>query len=349
MNHKKQLGLSLIELLVALAIGGFLIIGAVTLQSQTRKTFTVNEQQARLQETARYVLSVIEPEVQMAGLYGFVNQPVVSYTLSGTDYAPKDLRQSAGSVSGMPSVLDSCGTNYGVDVMQPVQATNNAYSLACAVQGGGRYGVSDTLTVRRSEMDAVAPTASRFQLFTNRLNPDLNRFFISNTAPGTITTDVTEVRNMVVNTYYVAINADARPGLPALRIKQLTTDGASPVILDQEVIRGVEDIQIEFGIDPGKDTDNDGVIDLVPGVGVAETVNGDTQRYVPPDNAIVATGQVTAVRIWVRVRAEEAEAGFRDQRVLTYAGQTFTPNDGFRRVLMSRTIFLRNARQWQKS
>jgi len=46
----KQRGMSLIELLVALAIGGFLIIGAVTLQSQTRKTFSINEQSARLQE-----------------------------------------------------------------------------------------------------------------------------------------------------------------------------------------------------------------------------------------------------------------------------------------------------------
>ena len=67
MKALKQRGLSLVELLVALAIGGFLIIGAVTVQSQTRKTFSVTEQQARLQETARYALSVIEPEVQQAG------------------------------------------------------------------------------------------------------------------------------------------------------------------------------------------------------------------------------------------------------------------------------------------
>ena len=46
---KHQRGLSLIELLVTLAIGTFLIIGAITVQSQTRKTFSVNEQQARLQ------------------------------------------------------------------------------------------------------------------------------------------------------------------------------------------------------------------------------------------------------------------------------------------------------------
>lgn len=48
MSQKFQKGMSLIELLVAMAIGSFLIIGAITLQSNTRRSFTVNEQAARL-------------------------------------------------------------------------------------------------------------------------------------------------------------------------------------------------------------------------------------------------------------------------------------------------------------
>jgi type IV pilus assembly protein PilW len=350
MNIRNQRGLSLIELLVSLAIGAFLIIGAVTMQAQTRRTFAVNEQQARLQETARYVLSVVEPEVQMAGLFGFSNQPTVTYNIGGADYVPKDLRMSASAIGGMPGVLNSCGNNWAVDVMAPVQAANNGYGLTCAAQGGGHNGTSDTLTVRRSEMDAApAATQSKFQLYTNRLNDQLNQFFIGNASPKSITADVSEIRNMIVESYYVALNADNRAGLPALRAKTLTTDGANPVVTDQEVIRGVEDIQVEFGVDPGQDKDGDGAPDLVPGVGVAEFVNGDTARYVPPNNAIVQTGQVVSVRIWVRVRAEEPEQGYYNKRALTYAGVTFTPNDQYRRVLMSRTIFLRNARQWAKS
>jgi hypothetical protein len=53
-----------------------------------------------------------------------------------------------------------------------------------------------------------------------------------------------------------------------------------------------------------------------------------------------------AVRIWVRVRAEAPERGFTDNRTYQYADiQPFTPNDNFRRVLISRTIYLRNSRQ----
>ena len=73
--NMRQRGLSLIELLVALAIGSVLIVGAVYVYSQSRSTYRVNDTISRLQEDARYVLSVIEPDVQLAGYYGFSNMP----------------------------------------------------------------------------------------------------------------------------------------------------------------------------------------------------------------------------------------------------------------------------------
>jgi hypothetical protein len=60
---------------------------------------------------------------------------------------------------------------------------------------------------------------------------------------------------------------------------------------------------------------------------------------------VLASAQVAAVRVWVRVRAEEPEFGFVDNRRYQYGSTDFTPNDNFRRVVMSRTVFLRNSRQ----
>jgi hypothetical protein len=48
--------------------------------------------------------------------------------------------------------------------------------------------------------------------------------------------------------------------------------------------------------------------------------------------------------VWVLLRAETAEQGFKNDKTYTYADKSFTPNDGYRRVLMSRTIQTRNAR-----
>ncbi|MEO8063961.1 MAG: PilW family protein [Pseudomonadota bacterium] len=349
MKNLKQRGLSLIELLVALAIGGFLIIGAVTLQTQTRKTFTINEQSARLQETARYVISVIEPEIQLAGLFGFSNNPAgARYTLAGVDKFASDMRVGKPTVSP-PAVLDSCGVNYVLDVAQTIQADNGVWSMACAALGGGKSPNTDVLMIRRSGLTSVAASASKFQLYTSRLVSFDQRFFMSNTAPGPIKAGYTEVRDMVFQAFYIAANSDTRTGLPALRLKQLSTDGTQPVWMDQEVIRGVEDIQVEFGVDPGKDDNGDGTPDDAAADGMADTVNGDSRMYVAPDNAYAKSGQIVSVRFWVRVRAEDAEQGFKDSRTYSYAGVTFTPNDQYRRVLMSRTIFLRNSRAFTKS
>ena len=54
--------------------------------------------------------------------------------------------------------------------------------------------------------------------------------------------------------------------------------------------------------------------------------------------------QIVAVTMWLRVRAEDAETGFSDDRTYRYADLDETPGDRFRRVVVSRTISLRNRR-----
>jgi type IV pilus assembly protein PilW len=349
---RSQLGLSIIELLVALAIGSFLIIGAVTVQSQTRKTFTVNEQQARLQETARYVLSVIEPEVQLAGLYGYSNQSAGVKWDKGDGSRPisaKEMRTSKSAVDGIPAVFDECGTNEVLDVNAPISATDGAWTLGCASNGGGMIPGTDTLTIRRTSVEKVDPVDGRLQLYTNRLKPDNQTIILNGIPPHPLEDHISEIRDLLMRTFYVAQDSEGRPNLPSMRVKQISFDDdkGEGAWDDQEVVRGVEDVQIELGIDPG-DPNSDGTIQKEDGM--ASFVNGNVGRYVKPGDAIVSSGQVVTVRIWVRVRAEDPEPGFRDGRVYNYASvKDFQPNDNYRRVLMSRTIFLRNSRSFPTS
>ena len=117
------------------------------------------------------------------------------------------------------------------------------------------------------------------------------------------------------------------------------------MFIDQEILRGVEDLQVQFGVDPGDDINNDGTPDDPGGDGMADFVNGYTTQYVNAGDALLDSAQVVAVRIWVRVRGDVPEVGFVDNRTYQYADTDFQPNDGFRRVVMSRTIYLRNSRQ----
>jgi type IV pilus assembly protein PilW len=348
MKHPKQRGLSLIELLVALSIGSFLIIGAVTVQMQTRKTFTVNENQARLQEVARYALSVLEPDIQLASLYGYSNIPWGIKMMDSDGNRIDALKIYTGEMApGAGLVWDECGTNEVFNVYLPIQAENGQWRMGCDPKGNGWIEGTDTLTVRHSSTEKVDPVAGRMQLYTDRTHPENSWMIMNGDPPDTIEDRLKEVRDYFTRTYYIAQDSEGRPNLPALRVKQISSEDGEGAWDDQEVVRGVEDIQIELGVDPG-DPDANGVIDVQNGVSV--NVNGNVGRYVTPGDDALKTGQVVAVRIWIRVRAEEAEQGFLDQRVYNYASvKDFQPGDGFRRALVSRTIFLRNTRMVPQS
>ena len=63
------------------------------------------------------------------------------------------------------------------------------------------------------------------------------------------------------------------------------------------------------------------------------------------ERGLQSDAEILAVRIWVRVRAERLENGFTDTTTYVYADQNVGPfNDGFRRLVVSKTIYLRNAR-----
>ena len=58
-KERKQAGVTMVELMVALAVGSFLMIGAVQIYNQSRQAFVVNESIARVQETAQFAMDTI--------------------------------------------------------------------------------------------------------------------------------------------------------------------------------------------------------------------------------------------------------------------------------------------------
>lgn len=350
----RERGLSLVELMVALAIGSVLIAGAVYVYSQSRTSQRVSDTLARLQENGRFVLSIIEPDVQLAGYYGFTNSAnEIRYIQDGNTAssipAVKIGLDGESDVVGGPQ---DCGTNFAINVAASIEGSNDSYpfGVTCAAQGGGAQPETDTLTIRRAgrpPADGIgAAVEGRTQLLVSRLSPTNVFMFSDGKLPPspTPTADLVQVRDLVVRTYYVAQSSTDpdQPGLPALRVKSLVDNA----FVDEELMRGVEDLQVQFGYDTGS---YDGNLDIDAGLdedgnGIPDAPNGIATRYVDPGE--VPNGfQVVAVRVWVLLRAEQPEVGYVDGKTYEYAGKTVGPkNDNFRRVLMSRTIQLRNSR-----
>ena len=62
--------MSLVELMIALVIGSILMIGAITVYTQSRSNYIVNESMARLQENARFAMDFLEPDLRLASFWG---------------------------------------------------------------------------------------------------------------------------------------------------------------------------------------------------------------------------------------------------------------------------------------
>jgi type IV pilus assembly protein PilW len=329
-------GLSLIELMVALVIGSILIIGAVNVYVQSRKTYSVNETVARLQENARYALSMIEPDLRLANHWGLTGDPLmISGTVGSAPLGGAELGNAG-----------ACGAGFAIDLRRAVDGANDInegnWPLAggppCNAAQGVRDG-TDLVVVRRADTQPVVASDQRLQVFTTRAGA-ASRVFRSNTPPAPITNDPTfgpsaEIHDLIVRAYYIADDAVAQPGVPTLRRLDLQGGAGGPAFDDEEIMPGIENMQVQFGVDPGgPDTDGDGFPDFYTGV---------PTRYVNPGDPILDTALVVTTRIWLLVRAEQREVGFTDNNTYDFGTVVgYQPADDFRRLLVSRTIQVRN-------
>src|SRR5210317_1479958 len=163
---RRQTGLTLIELMVARAIGSFLMIGAIQIYNQSRQAFMINESIARVQETAQFAMDTIEADLRMASNWGRNSRglAVEGRSLVGDDN-PAGLTEPTGSTG-------SCGTNWAFDLARPIDGNDNAYNLPCATLGGAQAN-SDLITIRRATVQPTALEPGRIQLQSTRIQGEL--------------------------------------------------------------------------------------------------------------------------------------------------------------------------------
>jgi type IV pilus assembly protein PilW len=368
-NHRSPIvpgraaGVTLVELLVAMTIGLVLIIGATQVYVDSRAAFAVNETTARLQENARYAMSILEPDLRMSGNWGLTN---VSDGIGG-----KALPTDAQLALGAPAA-STCGVNFPLLLGLPVQGTNDSYAATCAAGDitlpGNIAAVpnADTITVRRASTITVPPATASGPL---RICSTRTSGLLVTDIGGAFCQDVNaQINNLIVNLYYVD-QSSSQAGVPSLRRKALNGAAActapvsaAPCFQDEELVPGVEDLQVQYGVD------------LTGGVGAT---SGAASEYLNAGATLTnlltnaaAPAQIVAVRIWLLVRSDSPESGFTDDRIYEYgdrltnngttgdlssvadntkayrpslsADNSFTGVKHYRHLLVSKTIQIRN-------
>jgi hypothetical protein len=180
--------------------------------------------------------------------------------------------------------------------------------------------------VRHANPARAVPLAGQVQLVARSGSGQL-------VADGTaVASPPATLHDLEVHAWYVNDQASFDGDRPSLRHLVLTRTGSTPVMEDEEVIPGVENLQVLFGIDADGD--------------------GSVEGYVEPgDPALADPASIAAVRLWLLISAPAGNAAFRDERAHALPGgtQVITGGDtGYpataRRIAVGKTIALRNGR-----
>jgi len=333
---RRNSGFTLIELMLAMLIGIIIMGGVMQMFITTRDTQRSSEDQMQLIADARFVMQTIAFDLRHAGIWGAMNETKFIACKKNSELpCPVHV-----STTTLASVANDCAAtnDWYIDLDFPVIAfdANNPYAGTCATQGyqpgtdvlGLHY--ADVLTVPSGTGPGGLATGVAYV----RSNIRNGMLFVGNTyipssdlykwidVPLDSVTKNYPLRSTV---YYVSNYTDV-PGdnLPSLHRVELKK---GPIMDDSVLIPGVEDLQFEFGLD----TTGDYQVNLY--VNAANVTNANWRG-----------GDVVAVKIWLLMRAENADRdGIGGVQKFTLAGNAeSTYNDGIRRFLVTDVVRLRN-------
>jgi type IV pilus assembly protein PilW len=302
-------GFTLVELMVAIALGLAVLTvvaqGFASVASATRTNSAV----AEAQTNGRHALEVLKREIRHAALHPLV--------------------WSKDQVSNVDATLQAknygCGLNFVTLLTEGVTGANdsNPYATSCLADASDRtYARGDVLVLRRTALEPTTTTNFDFGApYVSTSYGQASLFIGAGTATVAPALPEPNLRyRLLSDVYYInsfTTSADEVPLVPALYRLRLS-EGANPQMTPELVASNVELIQVQYAVP------NDA---------------GDL-RYVNA-NTVTDWSIVKTARIWLLVRESLPEPGL-SSGSYSVGDVTYTPNDHFRRTVLSTTVAVRN-------
>jgi type IV pilus assembly protein PilW len=298
---------SLVELMVALALGLVLSGAAVTIYVNNKHAYQVQDNTSNLQENGRFALHLLREDIRMAGYWGL-------------NYVPGEINNSEVIALG-----NECTAGWATDYVHPLTSVNNANTgFAPCIPDADYSSNTDILTIRHASSEPVARAAiteNNVYLLTSLTEGVVFKADAASSIDDGVSVREfpTALYKVVAHVYYIRPWSRAvGDGIPAL-VREIIAGGA---VVAEPLVEYVEDFQVTFGLDANSD--------------------GSVDRY--DDNGVDTSDidNVMSISAEVLVRAPAAEAGYTNTRTYQLGDRVYTLNDGFRRQVFRDTIFLRN-------
>lgn len=292
-RRHRQAGLTLVELMVAIAISLFMIAALIALYVSNSVARTELDRSSRQIENGRFAIDVLRDDIALAGYYGEVSRRDIT--------AYNDISPCATALANMgwSTVAAPTPVRVAAPVQGPGATTTIPTSWGCT--GISQRSGTGWLVVRRLVPEALAATAAAANTLYVQSNGCLNTStpFVMAAGPGATNfalkgsdcSTASPVRAYVTRLYYVSTCGVCSPsdGIPTLKMRELSGNS----IVESVVADGIEDLQFEFG----RDTNGDGLVDGY----VASTVAADWPN-------------VVAIRIRLISRGATASPGYSDDK-----------------------------------
>ena len=310
--RRQHRGFSLVELLIAVVLGLFVVAVVVQGFAATTSSSNTNSAVAESRTNGRHALEVLKREVRHAALAGMVWEST-QIVNEDANLVNKNYGCGAGFVNqlgvGISGGNDS-NPFYGICLQSESITPSTAATTASYARG-------DVLVLRRTAMQA----ATSFDAGAPYVRI---AYGVANLSNGSSTPPLLAAPNfdyrVVSDIFYV--NAFTSSGTEAPRVPALyrltLSAGANPVMTPQLVASNVEHFQVQFAEDDG--------------LGNVRYRNA---------NAVTDWSLVRSARFWLLLRESLPDPGFASGSYVM-GDVTYTPADNYRRAVYTTTVALRN-------
>lgn len=274
----RQKGFSLVELMIALALSMLLVLAVGEVYVASKQTYRTQDALSRLQENARYAIETMGYDLRMAGQVGcsFDTTKVVNVlnTAAYGDLFGDSLRgyDEGGSVAAPFSAALSKG-----DAVVMFRASESPYLVQSHNAATSTFTFASTTDIVKDDILVVTDcdTAAVFQASGPATAGTTAVHAAGGTGPGNCSGNLgpkpaltdpctavtvktfpkgTRVLRVMSKLYYLATNPAGEPAL----YRQTISKG---LLVTEELVEGVEDMQIQYGVDTTGDKSTDNYVD----------------------------------------------------------------------------------------
>ena len=344
-RRTRQVGFSLVEMMIALLMGLILFAGVGHLVLGASRSWALQDELSRIQESARLTLDILGQSISTAGYTGCPHQANLANTLSAEqdnrlwmEHFDKGVLGIAGASA--KEYVDSSATSeaiviHRVDTDEQQTVSSHDTSLAkLSLSTGHPYDEGDLLALVTPDCSQIsvfrASSATGNSAITHSANNSVLRnctshlfghFACTESAPQTTNASHQGAKLIALDSY--AFYLRNSNNMPTLYRKKAGEYQSGNTINAEALVEGVEGLLIRYGVD----SDNDGVANQYL---LASQIAPFSEEWL----------SVISVKLEVLVRSFTEIAPAPQSYV--FGGQTMTANDRFVRRSFMRTIKLRN-------